>query len=264
MNFIEIEKSSKTEEWSMIDLHSHSHFEIYFLEKGNRDFFLSNALYRLSAPVLIIIPPHVLHKTEGSAFIRHNVNVDESYLDSFQKHVLNEKALSIIKLSQTQLNMFSEILNQMDNVNKLQKFSDLILKSLFSYLIYQINNIPHNRLDANTSKDKYIPPLVLKVIKYLNSNYAENLSLNKIAEKFYTSKGMLIYNFNKYIKCSPFEYLLNIKITKAKELLQKTNKSVEEISELCGFSSANYFGLVFKKKEKISPLAYRKLQKEKL
>ena len=89
MNFIEIEQSTKTEEWSMIDLHSHSHYEIYFLEKGNRTFFLSSELYRLSAPVLIIIPPHTLHKTEGSAFARYNINVSEDYLDDFQKHVFH-------------------------------------------------------------------------------------------------------------------------------------------------------------------------------
>ena len=49
-----------------------------------------------------------------------------------------------------------------------------------------------------------------------------------------------------------------------KELLIKTKKSVNEISELCGFSSANYFGLIFKQKEKLSPLSYRKYQNTKL
>jgi quercetin dioxygenase-like cupin family protein len=68
MSFIELEKSVRTEEWSMNDLHSHSHYEIYYLTKGSRTFFLSNSLYRLTAPILIIIPPHVMHKTEGGAF----------------------------------------------------------------------------------------------------------------------------------------------------------------------------------------------------
>ena len=57
MNFIEIEKSIRNENWSMNDLHSHSHYEIYYLYQGNRTFFLSNALYKLSAPVIVIIPP---------------------------------------------------------------------------------------------------------------------------------------------------------------------------------------------------------------
>lgn len=264
MSFIEVEKSIRNEEWSMLDLHSHSHYEIYFLQKGNRTFFLSNALYRLTAPILIIIPPHVLHKTEGSAFERFNVNVSENYLDEFQKHVLQEKALSVIKLNNEQTALFESIFNQMNCINKLQKFSNSILKTLFSYSILQLNNLSCQTLSSSVSKESSVPPLILKVIDFLNEKYMENLTLSQICDKFFVSKGALIYNFNKYMKCSPIEYLLNIKITKAKELLQRTNKSIGEISELCGFSSANYFGLVFKQKENISPLTYRKHQKNKI
>lgn len=264
MNFIEIEKSTRNDQWSMIDLHSHSHFEIYFLEKGNRDFFLSNALYRLKSPILIIIPPHTLHKTEGSAFARYNINVSEDYLDEFQKHVLQEKALSVIKLTIEQNLMFKSIFDQINSTNKHQKFSDAIIKTLFSYLILQINNLATETLSSSVSKKNSVPPLILKVIDYLNIKYMENLTLSHLCEKFFVSKGTLIYNFNKYMKCSPIEYLQNIKIAKAKEHLQKTNKSISEISELCGFSSANYFGLIFKQKEKISPLAYRKHQQNKI
>ena len=260
MSFIEIEKSIKSEEWSMTNLHSHSHYEIYFLQKGNRTFFLSKALYRLTAPVLIVIPPHALHKTEGSAFERFNINVSEDYLDEFQKHVLNEKALSVIKLNNKQNAILENIFNQMNEVNRLQKYSESMLKALFSYLIVQFNNLTSETLSSNVSKEVSVPPQMLKVIEYFNEHYNENLNLAHISEQFYISKGALIYNFNKYMKCSPIEYLLNIRLIKAKELLEKTNKSIGAIAELCGFSSANYFGLVFKQKEKMSPLAYRKHQ----
>lgn len=260
MSFIEIEKSIRDEEWSMVNLHSHSHYEIYFLQKGNRTFFLSNALYRLNAPVLIIIPPHALHKTEGSAFTRYNVNVFENYLDEFQLHVLNKKALSVIQLNNIQSEILEDIFEQMKNVNKIEKHSDLMLKALFSYLIIQINNISSEKLSSVVSEEKSVPPQILKVIEYFNKHYSEKINLSTISDLFFISKGTLIYNFNKYINCSPIEYLLNIRILKAKELLQKTNKSISQIADICGFSSANYFGLVFKQKENISPLAYRKHQ----
>lgn len=263
MSFIEIEKSMKNEEWSMIDLHSHSHYEIYFLQKGNRTFFLSNTLYKLTGPVLIIIPPHILHKTEGDKFERYNINVSENYLDDFQKHVLNKKALSIIKLNDKQSAVLENLFNQMNEIDKLQKFHSSIIKAIFSYLIIQINNFSTEIISRNTNNEKNVPPQILKIIEYLNEHYAENITSTLISNKFFISKGALIYNFNKYIKCSPVEYLLNIRLVRAKELLQKTNKSIEEISELCGFSSANYFGLIFKRKESMSPLAYRKHQRNK-
>jgi len=260
MNFIEIEKSTKKEEWSMIDLHSHSHYEIYFLEKGNRTFFLSNALYRLTAPVLIVIPPHTLHKTEGAAFSRYNINVSEDYLDDFQKYVLTKKALNIINLNNKKIETLQDIFKQMSEVDKRQKFSNSKIKSLFSYLILQLSSISTEAISPNIIKEKSVPPQILKIIEYLNSHYSDNITTSDISNLFYISKGALIYNFNKYIKCSPIEYLLNIRLTKAKEYLQKTKKKISEISELCGFSSANYFSLIFKQKENLSPMEYRKHQ----
>jgi AraC-like DNA-binding protein len=54
------------------------------------------------------------------------------------------------------------------------------------------------------------------------------------------------------------EYILQLRLNKAKSLLQEGKKSIEEIANLCGFSSANYFGLIFKKAVGLSPLNYKK------
>ena len=43
---------------------------------------LSNELYRICAPTIIVIPPYVMHKTEGGPFIKYNVNVSEKFFVS--------------------------------------------------------------------------------------------------------------------------------------------------------------------------------------
>ena len=108
-----------------------------------------------------------------------------------------------------------------------------------------------------------IPPLVLKVIDHLNVHYNEEITLDCLAEKFFVSKAALIYNFKKHTGHTLIDYLLTVRITKAKQLLVSSNKGIREISELCGFSSANYNGLIFKKRENLSPATYRKNQREK-
>ena len=79
MSFIEFEKSIRQNDWSMHDLHTHPHYEIYFLTKGSREFFLADALYKVTAPVLVVIPPYVMHKTKGGPFERYNVNVSADF-----------------------------------------------------------------------------------------------------------------------------------------------------------------------------------------
>ena len=60
------------------------------------------------------------------------------------------------------------------------------------------------------------------------------------------------------MKCSVMKYVLELRLNKAKLLLRDTDKSIEQISVECGFSSANYFGLTFKKSIGLSPLNFRK------
>ena len=262
MAFIEIEKSVRENEWSMQELHSHSHYELYFLSKGTRSFFLSNSLYQVTAPIVIVIPPHVMHKTEGDAFERYNFNVDAAYLDPYQKDVLETQALRIIKPSPTQAEQLTALLDNAILANERQKHASHVTRALFSYCVYLLENL-QNALSPNATTQSDIPPLVLKIIDFLHVHYAETLTLQSISNVFFVSKATLLYNFKKYTNCSPIDFLLNIRLTKAKEWLSKSELSVNEIAERCGFSSANYFGLIFKQKEGISPLHYRKNQREK-
>jgi AraC-like DNA-binding protein len=264
MSFLEIEKSARLDEWSMQDLHSHPHHEIYYLSKGNRKFLLSNALYNIQAPAIIVIPPHVMHKTEGDAFERYNINVAPSYLDAFQAETLEKQALKIIKPNLNEENNFRLLFNAFDNIDVHQKNGKLIKKAIFSSVVLQLSLIEDSKSTPSVTSSEIVPPLLLKTIDYINTHYKEKITLDTIAEEFYVSKGSIIYNFNKYMNCSPIDFLLNVRLTKAKELLINTNKKVDEIAELCGFSSANYFGLIFKQKEDLSPISYRKHERTKI
>ena len=263
MAFIEVEKSIRKNDWSMQDLHTHSHYELYFLSKGSRSFFLSGSLYKLTAPCFIIIPPHVLHKTEGAAFERYNINVSPDYLDPFQKDFLMKANLRIIQATPKEAEVLERLFQDAVNVEKRGKYADYILKALFSYTIYLLNSMERADIKPNATAENRMPPLVLKVIDHFNGHYAETQTLDTLAAQFFVSKATLVYNFKKYTSCSPIDFLLNVRLTKAKELLVNTRKSVGEIAELCGFSSSNYFGLIFKQKEHLSPLQYRKKERSK-
>lgn len=263
MAFIETEKSVHTNAWSMQNLHSHPHYEIYFLTSGERSFFLSNVLIKLEAPTILIIPPHVLHKTEGGSFERYNVNVSTNYLDEYQQEILREKSLRILKPSNTEMQRLIEHLDTAI-AEKSNKHGDTITHTLFSYLVFLLDKLPQADLPPKVAKKDRIPPTVLKVIEYMNEHYGEKLTLTSIADEFFLSKTALSYTFKKYMDCTLIDFLISIRITKAKEFLLSTKKSIEEISELCGFSSANYFGLIFKQKEKLSPMHYRKYQNAKV
>lgn len=66
--------------------------------------------------------------------------------------------------------------------------------------------------------------------------------------------------FKKKLGIRPLEYLARKRISKAKVLLINTDKSIYEIGKETGYNAANYFGIVFKKYEGISPGEYRKIK----
>lgn len=266
MSFIEFERSIKTTEWSMNDLHSHSHYEIYFLLNGKRTFFLSNALYQLNQNTLVVIPPFTMHKTEGGPFERFNINVASEYLDPFQKEILDNSAKFIaIELDQTKMQQINQILDKIDNIKENYKHNEYIKKSLFGYIVLLISEInSQNNIKKKIGNDINTPPIILKIIKYLTENYDQNITLEYLSKMFFLSKTTICKQFKNATNCSIIDFLLNVRLGKAKHFLSTTNKNISQISDICGFSSENYFSLIFKKKVGLSPSSYRKHQQNKI
>ena len=156
-----------------------------------------------------------------------------------------------------------DLLCELAAIDKSQDQSEGQISALFSYFVYCVSKMDDDIVSATSPEDNKMSPLTLRAINYFNEHYTESITLDALSRELFASKTTLIYNFKKYTNCSPMEFLLTVRLTKAKEQLVNTKKSVEEISRSCGFSSANYFGLIFKKKEGISPSEYRKQQRVK-
>ena len=70
--------------------------------------------------------------------------------------------------------------------------------------------------------------------------------------------GTISRLFKEKIGLTVMDYILKTRVTMAKELLCKTDLSVTEISESCGFSSISFFSRTFKNETGVSPLKYKK------
>jgi len=70
------------------------------------------------------------------------------------------------------------------------------------------------------------------------------------------------YHFIRVFKSetgtTPYDYLLNSKIEKAKKILEEEEKPITEVCFLCGFFNPSHFSTTFKKKVGISPYKYRR------
>ncbi len=92
-------------------------------------------------------------------------------------------------------------------------------------------------------------------------NIDKNLTVSLLAEECFISESRFTHLFREVTGKSPKEYIAEIKINIAKEMLSEGNYSVRNISESLGFLNQNYFSRVFRKHTGISPSEYRRKYK---
>lgn len=97
-----------------------------------------------------------------------------------------------------------------------------------------------------------------EIKEYLDEHYTEKIVLDDLAERYYINKYCLTKIFKETYGSTISNYLIAMRITKAKQLLRFTDMTVDEIGSAVGMSDANYFSRMFRKVEGISPREYRK------
>lgn len=97
-----------------------------------------------------------------------------------------------------------------------------------------------------------------EVLHYIKHNYQENLKLETLAPLFGYNSSYLGRLFTKKLNVNFNSYLDQLRIAKAKELLDDGSLKVYEIAERVGYSNVDYFHRKFKKYEGTSPAEYRK------
>lgn len=105
-------------------------------------------------------------------------------------------------------------------------------------------------------RQTYKEQVVRNVQEYIKRNLDSKLSLNQVADIFSFSPNYLSHLFSKTAKINFVEYVTETKISSAKEMMQRGEGRIYEISQQLGYESAFYFSKVFKKVEGVSPREY--------
>lgn len=92
---------------------------------------------------------------------------------------------------------------------------------------------------------------------YLDENFTGRITLDALCGRFYMSRSYLSRAFKAQFGVNISEYLLGLRITRAKQLLRFSDDSVADIAASCGFDDANFFARTFKKIEGVSPSQFR-------
>lgn len=174
------------------------------------------------------------------------------------------------------VNFQGELPSQLVSIYKLRDtvYKDVKLSPLYDQL-YKLDEISTDISEIHFEAAGIITQMITALAKSIEDNrfipkrailirnelkYAVNGSFNldTICEKLFISKSEVIRIFKKSYGVTPYQYLLDLKISTAKSILENGNASINDISEILCFANPYHFSETFKKHVGISPLKYRK------
>lgn len=249
---------------SMPYAHHHDDYELYFLISGSRKYFLSTQIFTIQPNQIMLIKPNASHQ------VTINLNIPyERYVLYISTKMMSKLCKEFPSISQTPNtpffslpeNAFKQTIKLLTSLqhetNIKDSHSSDIVKSLLAELLILIHRNADTTSSAASKKDIRLQ----NAIDYMIENFAEPLTLKKCAEIACMSRTHFSRVFHQTTASNFKEFLNQIRINKACELLAETNETVAQIALLVGFSSESYFGHIFRKTKKISPSKYRNQNK---
>lgn len=267
--FLFIWKGTRQKDMGPSEYRSHDHLEIAYIFSGEGKYRIEDRIYTVREGDLLIINPGDRHQslscpeaevpsTEffvGFSDIRIMGCPDNFLPLPGGEHVLHTAG----ELRQRLLKICSSM--EAENAVRRQGRYFMMKAYLMQLLLLIIREQcePMERplgCAFESANRKYV---VEQIMNYIEDHYSEKISLDQIAENMYLSPFYISRIFKSETGNAPIRYLINIRLEKARELLEGGYEgSIQEVAAQVGYDDAYHFSKLFKKRYGISPSQARR------
>jgi AraC-like DNA-binding protein/mannose-6-phosphate isomerase-like protein (cupin superfamily) len=261
-------------------LHRHEYMQINYILEGKGMHYINNNSFGITKGNIFVIPPYIPHyitfePEDGLEiiefefeleFINEAFNIMEN-ADSIFDFAYIEPFLVSETQIKPRLNLVGKAQVEVESLlnEALKEYAEkkagyeLIAKSLLLKLLVITGRHFSRELEKSPDQSvfKQYRDDISKAFEYVKNNYSSDINLNNIAKKYFFSPSYFSYLFKTISGKTFTNYVNDLRIAMAMELLYSTNKKVIDISNETGFNNVTHFNRIFKKKTGMSPLAYR-------
>lgn len=254
-------------------LHSHKDFsELVIVLDGSAEHIVNGESYRISKGDVFVIS----RSTEHGFFSPDNLKIcnimfkpdevfsgiyDMKQLAGFQAlfvlephYSRNYSFCSQLKLITAEYAETESVLNgiMIEYLSKPAGWRDMV-SSGFRRLCITLSRFYHTE-EAKSENDFF---KLADAVAYIENNFCTQITLEKLAQISGYSDRQFLRLFKSAFSTTPNLYIAELRMKKAKQLLEVTSLSIGEIAYQCGFDDQNYFSRFFKKTTGMTPSAYR-------
>jgi AraC-like DNA-binding protein len=262
--------ASKMRMTKQTSYHAHSDFtELTYILSGKSKYRINDIYYEVKAGDMIVCNPGVFHQNvliEGeepavefcTGFRDFQFkNMAENTIELGELgHVVRLNASIKREVSRLCYDMLAE--NEDNQIGKYFMLKAQLMQMLMLLMreITESPTVTQKGCNFETYSKSYA---VKRIINYLMENYEHKISLDQIAHNMYLSPVYISKIFKEETGESPINYLIKIRLEKAKEILEeRSDGSIKSIANEIGYDDVYHFSKLFKKYFGMSPQHYRK------
>lgn len=254
-----------------VPLHWHDEMELIYIKKGIGRITVDFREYKVTGPSLVLILPGQLHSIDPfneEAMEYENIIFSPNMLVSRQNDVTaTDFLLPLITGKITVPTVFTpvypyyeDIIAPIDACDEICKTKpqgyELYVKSQLFQFFFILDNRCRNL--TTTGKNKKTLDKMKIVLKYIENNYMQKITIGDIAAAVGFSESHFMRYFKETMGTSFVEYLRDYRLTIASRLLTSSDSSILNIAAETGFENLSYFNRIFKEKYKMTPRQFRK------
>lgn len=242
--------------------HRHEYYELELFLSGDGYDCIDGNQHRIQRGELYLMSPisfHSVHYDEPTKLI--NITFPIEMCDAnVLAGLFSDKSYVNCHLSYNDISFIQVIANELiDCLPGAQGASDAdigYLRGLLDCILRKVR-----RLSANASEMQEISPIQYAML-YIQNHFMEPLKLSEVSHVINYSPNYFNTRFKEYTGVSFKQYLSDLRFTVAKQMLERTDMSVAQISSECGFRDTSNFSTGFKQKYGLSPKFYREKKQE--
>ena len=245
-------------------IHHHDFFEISIILQGESLYLIDNEWRTVRSGDILLFNPGVDHAEKQLLnTYSHQLHIG---IRNFKLHGLAQNHFpttqSLLSMQDSQLKIFDKAWQLIEEFNQQQTNFNLMGKALvMEMMILILRSLEKKeRLSDETqaSQNDRMHQVVQLIMTYMENNYAEDISIEQLATLYYVSPTYLSKIFKDLTGVSPINYLIQIRLKKAHELLTTGDLTVKEVAKAVGYEDAYHFSKSFKKHFGTSPSLVKK------
>ena len=233
--------------------HYHDFHKIIVFVSGKVTYHIEGKAYQLKPQDILLVSQGAIHKPEIDPsipyeryifWIRDDLSSPELNT-CFQK--ANDRSFNLIRLDSVLQEKLKDLLPEIEHSLRDTQFGDSILsKALFAQFMIYINRIFLKSSTAPDQKSYSSDSQVEQLLKYINRNLSENLSIDHLAERFFFSKYHMMRKFKKETGYTIHNYIISKRLLHARFLIAQ-GTPVMKAAMQSGFQDYTAFVRAYKK-----------------